>query len=250
MLVWRSVPHQTFMRYQAIATDYDGTLATQGRVERKTLAALSRFVASGRKLLLVTGRQIDDLRRVFPEYSIFELIVAENGAELFDPATEREELLCEPVPRHFFELLRSHDIEVSAGHAIVGAQSADLETVRRALQESGLDLQLTLNKDSLMILPVGITKGTGVIRALADLGLPAECVVAIGDAENDCDLFSACGRAVAVANALPSVKSRAHLVTAGSSGAGVCEVIEQLISADLLACDSPRQHSTSCQAKP
>src|SRR5581483_2980774 len=44
------------MRYYALATDYDGTLASQGRVDDATLAALERLKRSGRKLIMVTGR--------------------------------------------------------------------------------------------------------------------------------------------------------------------------------------------------
>ena len=44
------------MRYIAIATDYDNTLAVDGRVERETIAALERLIQSGRKIILVTGR--------------------------------------------------------------------------------------------------------------------------------------------------------------------------------------------------
>jgi hydroxymethylpyrimidine pyrophosphatase-like HAD family hydrolase len=39
----------------ALATDYDGTLASQGMVDAATLAALERFKATGRRLILVTG---------------------------------------------------------------------------------------------------------------------------------------------------------------------------------------------------
>jgi hydroxymethylpyrimidine pyrophosphatase-like HAD family hydrolase len=37
------------MRYFALATDYDGTLATDGVVSAGAIAALERVVASGRK---------------------------------------------------------------------------------------------------------------------------------------------------------------------------------------------------------
>src|SRR5262245_3968957 len=50
------------MRYLALACDYDGTIAHHGRVDDDTLAALRRVRASGRKLLLVTGRELDDLQ--------------------------------------------------------------------------------------------------------------------------------------------------------------------------------------------
>jgi hydroxymethylpyrimidine pyrophosphatase-like HAD family hydrolase len=226
------------MRYQAVATDFDGTLTTDGRLQQSTFECLQRLVESGRRLVLVTGRQLYDLQQVFPRHDIFDLIVAENGAVLYDPAIGREEILCEPVSNAFLGLLLSHGVQASAGHAIIGAQSADLEVVHRAIQESGLDLQMILNKDSLMILPMGVTKATGLERALAELALSRDRVIAIGDAENDCDLFAACGRAVAVANALSAVKSRAHLVTSGAGGAGVCEVIGHLLAFDRLPCDN------------
>jgi hypothetical protein len=75
------------MRFLALACDYDGTLARHGRVEASTIAALERVRASGRKLLLVTGRQLDDLRSVFVEVDLFDSVVAENGALLYDPRT-------------------------------------------------------------------------------------------------------------------------------------------------------------------
>src|SRR5438128_12665455 len=40
------------MRYAVLATDYDGTLATQGHVDAPTLAALEEVRQSGRKLIL------------------------------------------------------------------------------------------------------------------------------------------------------------------------------------------------------
>ena len=60
------------MRYIAFATDYDGTIAHHGRVEPATVAALERVRASGRRLVLVTGRQVDDLLAVFPEVALFD----------------------------------------------------------------------------------------------------------------------------------------------------------------------------------
>ena len=46
------------MRYLALACDYDGTLAAGGRVAQETLAALTRLLASGRQLILVTGTEV------------------------------------------------------------------------------------------------------------------------------------------------------------------------------------------------
>ena len=71
------------MRYLAIACDYDGTLAKDGQVDESTVAALKRLRDSGRKLIMVSGRQLEDLFAVFPYTDLFDSIVAENGAVLY-----------------------------------------------------------------------------------------------------------------------------------------------------------------------
>ena len=52
------------MRYLALCTDYDGTIADHGKVDKPTIAALEELRTSGRKLVLVTGREIPDLETV------------------------------------------------------------------------------------------------------------------------------------------------------------------------------------------
>ena len=87
------------MRYLALAADYDGTLATNGLVPERTVAALERLVASGRKLILVTGRVLPDLLEIFPRLDLCERIVAENGALLYRPASKELEVLAPHAPR-------------------------------------------------------------------------------------------------------------------------------------------------------
>jgi hydroxymethylpyrimidine pyrophosphatase-like HAD family hydrolase len=225
------------MRYCALATDYDGTLATHGKVDAQTLSSLHRFLSSGRKLLLITGRELPDLRRVFPQLSLFARVVAENGALLYRPTTGEERLLCAPVPGAFVSKLRRDGIPLSIGRAIVATVEQHQDAVRKAIEESGLDLHVLLNKGSVMVLPAGVNKATGLRCALAELGLGAGSVVGIGDGENDCDFLNACGFAAAVANALESLKSAARVVTAGAHGAGVAEIIDQVLASDFLVGD-------------
>ena len=80
------------VRYTALASDYDGTLATHGAMDAATVAALHRLRAGGRKLLLVTGRRLDDLFSVCREIDLFDRVVAENGAVLYDPQTRASRL--------------------------------------------------------------------------------------------------------------------------------------------------------------
>src|SRR2546427_8166000 len=98
------------MRYLALACDYDGTLAHDGRVSEETLAALEHVRNSGRKLIMVTGRELPDLQQVFPHLDLFDRVVAENGALLYLPATGEEKLLGERPPEVFVRALRERGV--------------------------------------------------------------------------------------------------------------------------------------------
>ena len=221
------------MRYLALATDYDGTLAKDGYVNQKTVAALERLRQSGRKLILVTGRELDDLLRVFPEINFFDLVVAENGALLYNPATLEEKLLGAKPPEEFIQMLRDRHIHpLSVGRAIVATMHPHETTVTEAIRDLGLQLQVILNKDAVMILPSGVDKASGLSAALSELEISPRNTLAIGDAENDYAFLNLCGCTVAVANALPMLKERADFVTLGARGDGVIEIIDRLVADD------------------
>jgi HAD superfamily hydrolase (TIGR01484 family) len=222
------------MRYHALATDYDGTLAHHGRVDETTLAALERLLSTGRKLILVTGRELPDLLNIFPEVHLFESVVAENGALLYRPSTKEERTLGSPLPENFVETLRKRGVDrVSVGRVIVATWEPYEKVVLDTIHDLGLELQVIFNKGAVMVLPSGITKATGLTAALKELELSPHEVVGVGDAENDHAFFSLCECAVAVANALPAVKERADVVARGDHGAGVAELIGHLVDSDL-----------------
>ncbi len=213
----------------ALASDYDGTLAAHGEVTDATLAALERLQASGRKLVMVTGRELPDLRRVFPEAERFDAIVAENGALLWTPATGETQLGPSPPPA-FIAALRARKLEpLAVGRSIVATADENAPQVAETLAALGLDWRLILNKDSVMVLPPGVDKASGLAAALAALGLAAESVLGVGDAENDLAFLRVCGVSAAVANALPDVKAAADIVTPYDDGAGVAWLIDRLL---------------------
>jgi hypothetical protein len=222
------------MRYLALATDYDGTIAHDGRVDGDTLAALERVRNSGRKLILATGRELDDLQRVFEHLKLFDRVVAENGALLYRPETGEEVVLGEPPPPTFFEALREKiGRDVSAGRVVVATWVPYETTVLHTIRDLGLELQVIFNKEAVMVLPSGVNKATGLTAALRELGLSAHNVVGIGDAENDHAFLAVCECAAAVANSVPALKERVDLVTEGDHGRGVIDLIERLRATDL-----------------
>jgi hydroxymethylpyrimidine pyrophosphatase-like HAD family hydrolase len=93
-----------------------------------------------------------------------------------------------------------------------------------------------------MALPSNVTKLTGLVPALADLGVLPEQTIGVGDAENDQVFLRACGLSVAVANALPAVQEMADIVTKQPRGAGVSELIERWESGELEAIQVRARH--------
>jgi len=218
------------MHYKALATDYDGTIAHHGLVDNATVNALCSFKESGGKLMLVTGRELSDLFNVFPEPQLFDRIVAENGALLYDPATKNHRELTAPLCAEFPERVRELGVKsLSVGHVIVATQEVYLGLVEQAIRDCELDARIILNKGSLMVLPAGIDKAHGLLAACDELALARDSVVAVGDAENDIVLFKICGYSAAVANALPEVKAHADLVLGAGHGTGVRELIRLML---------------------
>ena len=222
------------MQYFATAFDYDGTLATGGRVSDRTVRALEEVRRTGRKLILVSGRQLDDLFDVFPAVTLFDAIVAENGGVLYDGSTRNTEALADPPSDDFVAELRRQGIKpLSVGRVIVATWEPNEQTVLQVIHDLNLELQVIFNKGAVMVLPSGVNKASGLRQALDRLKLSPHNAVAIGDAENDLAFLSSCDCAVAVDNALDSVKARAHWVTSGAHGDGVIELANRLIESDL-----------------
>lgn len=231
------------MRYLALATDYDGTIAHDGVVDEPTLAALRRLKATGRRLILVTGRELDDLFRTFDHTDLFDRAVVENGALVYRPDTKEVTQIAPVPPPAFVERLRREGVPLSVGRSIVATVEPHEHAVLAAIRDFGIEWHVIFNKGSVMALPSGITKASGLKPVLKDLGLTPEQVVGVGDAENDHAFLSMCGLSVAVANALPAVKDTADLVTPGARGAGVIELIDRLLT-DEFAGLVPRARAT------
>lgn len=246
------------MTYLALATDYDGTIAQKGAVDAATLAGLQRWRDAGRRLILVTGRMLDDWLHVFPQSApleLFDWVVTENGAVLYHPPSQTVKLLAAPPSDPFKQvlqqqigdgskifqaadsgefapLIRSGQLDAfAAGRVILSTWHPYEAEAAHLIQAMGLDLQVILNKRAVMILPKGIDKATGLQAALRELNLTPAQTVGVGDAENDLHLLDYCGFSAAVANALPVVKAQADWVAKRERGAGVVELIDYLLSA-------------------
>lgn len=230
------------MRYRAVASDYDGTLATFGRVGEEILAAVDRLRESGRKFILVTGRELLDLLGTFPAIEKCDWIVGENGGLLYEPRTQETRLLTKPPSEAFVEELKKRGVSpISVGKTIVATWEPHETTVLQTIRDLGLDLQVIFNKGAVMVLPGGVTKASGLAAVLQVMDLEPHQVVGVGDAENDHAFLDLCGCSAAVANALPAVKEAVDIVTPGDHGTGVRQLIDELLANDLAA--RPPRHT-------
>jgi len=222
------------MRFLCLATDYDGTLAQHGDVEDSTINALRALRESGRKLVLVTGRELPDLSRACHIIDIFDRIVAENGALLRNPVDESSKVLAPEPLEEFVEALRARGVSpLSVGLGIVATREIYSGVVLETIRELKLPLQAILNKGALMVLPTTVDKASGLRAAFSELRLQPQEVVGVGDAENDFVFLRMCGYSVAVANAIPELKKQVQLVTQARNGAGVEELIQKLLANEL-----------------
>ena len=227
------VPDFSDRRFVALASDYDGTLAKDGKVSASTLAALNRFKACDGCIVLVTGRVLPELEAVFPDIGVCDLVVAENGALLFWPKSGEVRLLAPPPPPAFAERLAELGAEpLTVGRCIVATRTPYEVAVLKTIEEMHLDLSIIFNKGAVMVLPSGVSKATGLEAALKALDVRAEETIGVGDAENDLAMLKMCGLGVAVANALDTVKAAADWVTPGARGDGVAQALDALMSAE------------------
>jgi len=230
------------VNFKVLACDYDGTLASEDRIGAEALAALGQAREAGMRLVLVTGRTFFDLLRVCEPLDLFDAVVAENGGVLYSPATGIiREQGPPPSPRLLAELDR-RGISFQVGRVIIGTARADEEAVRATLAATWVNLDLVYNRGALMLLPKGVSKGAGVRQVIRSLGLSFHDVLAFGDAENDVDLFEACGWTGCPADAVPALKERADWVFPGEDGTAIARAIAGPILKNLLPpAHSPRQ---------
>jgi hydroxymethylpyrimidine pyrophosphatase-like HAD family hydrolase len=220
-------------RYRGFAIDYDGTLTDSGVPAEDVLASIAEAREAGRHVVLVTGRIIEELLAVFPDArSHFDAIVAENGCVLLG-AEGAGRPLAPAVEAQLGRRLETRRVPFRAGQVLLATQMEHATTILEEVEALGLELQLIRNRSELMVLPSGFNKGTGVIEALAALGVDRHNVVAIGDAENDHSLFGACEIGVAVGNAIDSLKAHAEVVLSQPDGHGVASFLRQVLRGDL-----------------
>jgi hydroxymethylpyrimidine pyrophosphatase-like HAD family hydrolase len=215
--------------FRAVAVDYDGTLTEHSPPAPLVVDAIMAYRGSGGRVLLVTGRILEELRAVWPgAESAVDAVVAENGAVIWLPGAGVR-TAAQPVPRELADALEARGVPLARGKVLLATDAAWAAVALEEIARLGLEVQLVYNRSALMLLPSGVSKGTGLLAVLDELRISRHSTVGVGDAENDHSLLETCEIGVAVANAVPSLQAHADIVLRDAQGAGVRSLLRGAI---------------------
>jgi trehalose-6-phosphatase len=233
------LPDRSFLRRyrRLIFLDLDGVFDSSvfGFPQTSTsgLLALANLESHGFSVILNTARSVADVRQYCEAYGL-QGGVAESGCIFVDALTQSEISLvgpeaaaqlsrCKPaiqslpgvfVDPNYRTAVRAFRYE---GNRTQGLSEAE---VREVLAPAGLPLLTFLpTEGDTTIIPKGINKGSGLLWAKKCLGFEGEPVAAIGDNDQDLDMFRAADLAFAPANSSKSVHAFA--------AAGKCKLMRQ-----------------------
>jgi hydroxymethylpyrimidine pyrophosphatase-like HAD family hydrolase len=209
----------------AFVTDLDRTLQWPGRPPSATARRAVRAArALGLRTVLVTGREYAAARSLATGFGRWDAIVAENGAVVEAPWGAPPTVVGRRTAAEVRRRVARHPHLLGAWGEVVFSVPAAHRHRLEALV-AGLPVRVTANVDRLMVLPSGVTKLSGVRRALRQLGLAGRPFAAVGDAENDVELLRGAAFAATVANGRPEVRRVADYVARAPCGRGVWEVV-------------------------
>ncbi|KNB49054.1 HAD family hydrolase [Streptomyces caatingaensis] len=131
------------------------------------------------------------------------------------PVSDRDELWAEPLNKLYLQ------------HP--GLDDDALADAARAAAGGLVDVTMA-GAGIVELLPLGLSKATGLSLAARRLGVRAADTIAFGDMPNDVPMFAWAGHGVAMANAHEELKAVADEITAANDEDGIAVVIERLFA--------------------
>jgi Cof subfamily protein (haloacid dehalogenase superfamily) len=136
-----------------------------------------------------------------------------------------------------FEQVPSFDPYLSQAHKIIGASRDTALVARMAaeLRESlGAGASVTRSQDYYVELTHTLAdKGRATEAVAAQLGIPLDATLCIGDMHNDLAMFRVAGRSVAMGNAPEGIRREADYVVADNEHDGWAEMVQRLLAGGL-----------------
>jgi hydroxymethylpyrimidine pyrophosphatase-like HAD family hydrolase len=145
------------MRFTVLALDYDGTIARDGVLDPEVRRAIADARERGITVAIVTGRILDDLRRVAGDLRFVDAVVAENGAVVAFPGGDHSVALATSPPQLLVDDLRKRGVSIEVGQSVIEADARFAPEFLGAIRELELPYVLVFNRSRLMALPSGVS---------------------------------------------------------------------------------------------
>lgn len=209
--------------------DYDGTLTFEtAEIPQITREALRKMKDKQLATLgIISGRDLPFLMKVDESLShVFSFLIAENGAVSYFHDLRKKEVLGKDWSERARNVFAKSGIPMHFAEVMFATAIENAPKVSDFLSKAHLDVKLVPNRDSLMVLPPDVDKGTGVAATIQHFGTTRKLfLTCFGDGENDLALFAPADLGVAVANAVDALKKIADVVTEKPGGYGVAEYL-------------------------
>jgi phosphoglycolate phosphatase (TIGR01487 family) len=220
----------------ALICDIDGTITdARRRINTDAVLAIRRLVDGGIPVVLASGNTICSLDILCKMIGTDGSIIAENGGVFrrrfqgtphISGDRDRAWEAFEVLRRHF--ALQGRELELYSPDYrfadVAFARTVDVGEVRRVL--GGMPVQVLDTGFAVHLQSEGVNKGSALLRLAAEMGLPAEAFLAVGDSENDIEMIRYAGIGVAVANGHPLTRDAADWVSKKGYGDGFVEALE------------------------
>jgi hydroxymethylpyrimidine pyrophosphatase-like HAD family hydrolase len=216
------------MKLGVIALDYDGTSAQHDRLDAGVRDAIADARTRGITVFIVTGRSLEELRRVAGDLHFVDVVVAENGAVLHFPGNDYTTVLAAPVPGALVDELQRRGIGATPGRCLVDCAASDALQILDVVRQRELPLVLAFNRSRVMVLPQGVTKATGLQVVLDMLRLSPHNALAVGDAENDHALLQLVEVGAAVEWGSQALQAAADLTISGTGPSAVAGYVRTI----------------------
>lgn len=219
---------------KAIITDLDRTITDKPdglsfHSENYDSRILDALKEAGPALILCTGRTLDYVKKLSYHFNIWCCIVAENGAVIYFPETEKIVTTNTAEMEKVKNIILKIDLpDKEIGEVIAAVNWSDKNKIRKVLGDLSDTVQWVRNKDRLMITPLETNKGEGVRRVLDEMRIDPERTLVVGDAENDIDMYMNPGFKVALKNSHPRLKKLSNQIMKKSSTAGILEILNRI----------------------
>lgn len=221
---------------RAIAIDIDGTLTDNDRkISIPAVEALRNLEHKGIPVIIATGGVLCFAKTISEMIGLTGPIIAENGGLVHQKCKTNAKTIvlgdkeeCERAFSHLSSRLEVErtDVEAFRLTEIAIYPTVDYTSVKNLVCD--YDVRVFNAGFAYHITSSGINKGIGLENACSMMGIDVSDVAAIGDSENDIEMFEKAAIGIAVANAAQKLKERADHVVRSDHGHGVVQALEWL----------------------